>query len=112
VMCEDKADVSAFADYAPAAAAAADAAAAPEAAAPARAVLERPDYRSIGEQKVPLRGSRAAGRNNDDDAGAAAVAPVLDTDAPMMTVRDALNSAMAEAGPYTSLSPPLLFSSI
>jgi len=44
---------------------------------------------------VPLRGSRAAGRNLDD-AGAASLSPVYDADSPMMTVRDALNSAMAE----------------
>jgi pyruvate dehydrogenase E1 component beta subunit len=31
-----------------------------------------------------------------DDAGAAAVSPVYDADSPTMTVRDALNSAMAE----------------
>ena len=78
-------------------AAAAPAAAAPAATAePSRAILERPDYRSVVEQGaagIPLRGSRAAGRNVDD-AGAADVAPTFDADSPMMTVRDALNSAM------------------
>ena len=42
---------------------------------------------------------RAAGRGSSsaaDDAGAADVAPVFDASAPTMTVRDALNSAMAE----------------
>jgi pyruvate dehydrogenase E1 component beta subunit len=45
---------------------------------------------------VPLTGSRAAGRQIEDDAGAAATAPAHGADATMMTVRDALNSAMAE----------------
>ena len=57
--------------------------------------MERPDDRPFGERGVPLTGSRAAGRTLDD-AGAAALAPVLDANAPVMTVRDALNSAMAE----------------
>jgi len=67
------------------------------AAAAARAVLERPDYRPIKEQGVPLRNSRASGRNvGENDANAAPVAQTLAADAPRMTVRDALNSAMSE----------------
>lgn len=95
VLCEEQADVAKFANYAPTEAAAAAAETATPDAAPARAVLERPDYRPIGERGVPLTGSRAAGRVHDDE-GAAALAPTYDADAPTMTVRDALNSAMAE----------------
>ena len=94
VLCEEQADVAAFANYAPTEAAAAAAETTTPDAAP-RAVLERPDYRPIGERGVPLTGSRAAGRVHDDE-GAAALAPTYDADAPTMTVRDALNSAMAE----------------
>ena len=95
VLCEEQADVAAFANYAPTEAATAAAETTTPDAAPARAVLERPDYRPIGERGVPLTGSRAAGRVHDDE-GAAALAPTYDADAPTMTVRDALNSAMAE----------------
>jgi len=97
VLCEEQADIAAFANYvAPAEEdEVAASAATPEAAAPARAVQERPDARPFGERGVPLTGSRAAGRTLDD-AGAADVSPVLDADAPTMTVRDALNTAMAE----------------
>ena len=95
VLCEEQADVAKFANYAPTEAAAAAAETTTPDAAPARAVLERPDYRPIGERGVPLTGSRAAGRVHDDE-GAAALAPTYDADAPTMTVRDALNSAMAE----------------
>ena len=95
VLCEEKADVAAFAGYVPDAETAAAASATPEVAAPARAVKERPDDRPFAERGVPLTGSRAAGRTLDED-GAAAIAPVLDADAHTMTVRDALNSAMFE----------------
>ena len=61
-----------------------------------RAVLERPDYRSIKEQGVPLRNSRASGRAEDVSATPAAVARALPADSPRMTVRDALNSALSE----------------
>ena len=61
VMCENEEDVGAFKDFV--ADAAEDASGAPaEDAGGSRAVLERPDYRSIKEQGVPLRNSRASGR--------------------------------------------------
>ena len=59
VLCEEQADVAAFANYAPTEAATAAAETTTPDAAPARAVLERPDYRPIGERGVPLTGSRA-----------------------------------------------------
>lgn len=102
VMVEDAADVGAFADYVAeesgeTATDGADAGAADAAAsAPSRAVLERPDYRPIKEQGVPLRNSRAAGRVTSDDSHAAPVARELPADSPRMTVRDALNSALSE----------------
>jgi len=100
VLCEEQDAVGAFKDYVPPAEDASPSGASPadaaSASAPARAVLERPDYRPIGERGVPLTGSRAAGRQIEDDAGAAATAPAHGADATMMTVRDALNSAMAE----------------
>ena len=96
ILCEEKDDIAAFANYVPTEGAGDSAAAtAPPDAAPARAILERPDDRPFGERGVPLTGSRAAGRTIDD-AGAADLAPVLDANAPTMTVRDALNSAMTE----------------
>ena len=90
VLCEEQADIAAFKDYVPEASADAPPAAAAE---PARAVLERPDYRPIGERSVPLTTGLASKPLED---GAAALAPVLDADSPVMTVRDALNSALAE----------------
>jgi len=104
VLCEEEGDIAAFAAFeakdavveggGPPGAAADGSASERE---PARAILERPDYRPIGERGVPLTGSRAAGRGVPaDDAGAADVAPAFDASAPTMTVRDALNSAMAE----------------
>ena len=104
VLCEEEGDIAAFAAFeakdavveggGPPGAAADGSASERE---PARAILERPDYRPIGERGVPLTGSRAAGRGvQADDAGAADVAPAFDASAPTMTVRDALNSAMAE----------------
>lgn len=98
VMVEDAADVGAFADYVAeesgeTATVGVDAEAAD---AVARAVLERPDYRPIKEQGVPLRNSRAAGRVTSDDSHAAPVARELPADSPRMTVRDALNSALSE----------------
>ena len=100
VLCDEKADVAAFADFQPPAKTEGTGAASPPASegeqTPARAVLERPDYRPIGERGVPLTGSRAAGRDVGADAGAADVAVPPSSDAPTMTVRDALNSAMAE----------------
>merc|ERR1712159_141634 len=86
-MCENEEDVGAFKDFV------ADAA---EDAGGARAVLERPDYRSIKEQGVPLRNSRASGRAEDVSSTPAAVARALPADSPRMTVRDALNSALSE----------------
>jgi pyruvate dehydrogenase E1 component beta subunit len=87
VMCDNAADVAAFAQFT-----AADAAGAAPAAEPARAITERPDYRAIGEQKaagLPDRTSRAP---PPEAVGAvAAAAP-----AGHMTVRDALNSALDE----------------
>tara|TARA_B110000977_G_scaffold192762_2_gene266735 strand:- start:44934 stop:46355 length:1422 start_codon:yes stop_codon:yes gene_type:complete len=97
VLCEDEADVGKFDAYEPSFDANAEAGAAPgdaSAPEPARAILERPDYRPIGERGVPLTGSRAAGR--PEEPGAADVAKAFDPNAPTMTVRDALNSAMAE----------------
>ena len=100
VMVDDPAHISAFKDYVASedgAAADQQGASAPAEASAARAVLERPDYRSIKEQGVPLRNSRASGRNSgENDAHAAPVAQTLPADAPRMTVRDALNSAMSE----------------
>lgn len=102
VMVEDAADVGAFADYVAeesgeTATGGADAGAADASASvPSRAVLERPDYRPIKEQGVPLRNSRAAGRVTSDDSHAAPVARELPADSPRMTVRDALNSALSE----------------
>jgi len=94
VLCEEQADIAAFKDYVPEASADAPPGAAAAAdAAPARAVLERPDYRPIGERSVPLTTGLASKPLED---GAAALAPVLDADSPVMTVRDALNSALAE----------------
>ena len=101
VLCEEEGDIAAFAAF-EAKDAVVEGGGPPGAdagAEPARAILERPDYRPIGERGVPLTGSRAAGRGSSsaaDDAGAADVAPVFDASAPTMTVRDALNSAMAE----------------
>ena len=101
VLCEEEGDVAKFAAFEAKDAAGVEGsdpsggtadANAPE---PARAILERPDYRPIGERGVPLTGSRAAGRDGPE-AGAADAAPVFDANAPTMTVRDALNSAMAE----------------
>lgn len=100
VMVDDPAHISAFKDYVASEdvdAADTQGASAPAEASAARAVLERPDYRSIKEQGVPLRNSRASGRNSgENDAHAAPVAQTLPADAPRMTVRDALNSAMSE----------------
>ena len=101
VLCEEEGDVAKFAAFEAkdAAVDASDADAAKESAPePARAILERPDYRPIGDRGVPLTGSRAAGRDvaADDSAGAADVKAAFDANAPTMTVRDALNSAMAE----------------
>jgi pyruvate dehydrogenase E1 component beta subunit len=102
VMVEDAVDIAAFADYVAeeageTATSGADAGAADTGASvPSRAVLERPDYRPIKEQGVPLRNSRAAGRVTSDDSLAAPVARELPADSPRMTVRDALNSALSE----------------
>ena len=97
VMCDNEGDVGAFADYVAteeAGEAASGGAAAEET--PARAVLERPDYRPIKEQGVPLRNSRASGRVDSAPSSAAPVARELPADSPRMTVRDALNSALSE----------------
>ncbi len=86
VMCESAEDVAAFASYAP------DAAAPAADAAPARAITERPDYRPIGEQKaagLPDRKSRAP---PPEAVGFTPAAPP----AGHITVRDALNGALAE----------------
>jgi len=99
VMCENEEDVAAFKDYVAEETAETTTATetATETATAARAVLERPDYRSIKEQGVPLRNSRASGRTEDvSDARAAPVAKQLPADSPRMTVRDALNSALSE----------------
>ena len=91
VMCDNEADVGAFANYTGEEASAAG----PPAAAdepPARAITERPDYRPIGEQKaagIPDRKSRAP----PPEAVAATAAP---SPSGHSTVRDALNSAMSE----------------
>jgi pyruvate dehydrogenase E1 component beta subunit len=103
VLCEEEGDIAAFASFEAkdAVSEAGSASGDPDISSstgsePARAILERPDYRPIGERGVPLTGSRAAGRDVDVDAGAADVARPFDANAPTMTVRDALNSAMAE----------------
>ena len=102
VMCENAEDVAAFKDYVAEDAVettttATASASASDGATTARAVLERPDYRPIKEQGVPLRNSRASGRTEDvSDARAAPVAKQLPADSPRMTVRDALNSALSE----------------
>jgi len=86
IMCDNKEDVAAFANYSP------EAAAPAAAAAPARAITERPDYRPIGEQKaagLPDRKSRAP---PPEAVGFVPAAPA----AGRLTVRDALNSALAE----------------
>ena len=87
IMCDSEADIAAFANYSPGAAPAA-----PAADAPARAITERPDYRPIGEQKaagLPDRTSRAP------PPEAVAFVPSAPA-AGRLTVRDALNSALAE----------------
>ena len=102
VLCEEEGDIAAFASFeakdavSEAGSASGDPDASSTGSEPARAILERPDYRPIGERGVPLTGSRAAGRDVDVDTGAADVARPFDANAPTMTVRDALNSAMAE----------------
>ncbi|OUS48422.1 pyruvate dehydrogenase E1 component beta subunit mitochondrial precursor [Ostreococcus tauri] len=99
VMCERAEDVGAFADYEPAADAEATAEATTEtnAVPAARAVLERPDYRPIKEQGGLTRNSRASGRvDAGTESRAAPIARALPADAPRMTVRDALNSALSE----------------
>jgi len=95
VMCENEEDVGAFKDFVADAAEDASGATAEDAGG-SRAVLERPDYRSIKEQGVPLRNSRASGRAEDVSSTPAAVARALPADSPRMTVRDALNSALSE----------------
>lgn len=96
VMCENEEDVDAFKDFVAADVAGDASGATAEDASGSRAVLERPDYRSIKEQGVPLRNSRASGRTEDASSTPAAVARALPADSPRMTVRDALNSAMSE----------------
>ena len=86
VMCENEEDVGAFKDFVADAAEDASGATAEDAGG-SRAVLERPDYRSIKEQGVPLRNSRASGRAEDVSATPAAVARALPADSPRMTVR-------------------------
>ena len=93
VLCEEEADIAAFKDYVPVENTDVPPGTSAPEAAPARAVLERPDYRPIGERSVPLTTGLAS---KPLEAGAAALAPVLDADSPVMTVRDALNSALAE----------------
>ena len=93
VLCEEEADIAAFKDYIPVENTDVPPGTSAPEAAPARAVLERPDYRPIGERSVPLTTGLAS---KPLEAGAAALAPVLDADSPVMTVRDALNSALAE----------------
>jgi len=83
VMCDSAADIPAFAAYSPDAAT--------PAAEPARAVVERPDMRAIGEQKkagIPDRTSRAP---PPETVFIAAAPP-----AGHLTVRDALNGALSE----------------
>jgi len=89
VIVESSEDVAAFAAYT-AADAGTPAGEAPktEAATPTRAVTERPDYRPTPAQGVPLRTSRAPANVE--------VAEPAGPDAEMMTVRDAINSALAE----------------
>jgi pyruvate dehydrogenase E1 component beta subunit len=109
VLCENEGDIGKFAEYVPLFDEHAEAGAAPGGGGgggdaetppkePARAILERPDYRPIGERGVPLTGSRASGMAaaNVDESGAAEIAKPFDPNASTMTVRDALNSAMAE----------------
>ena len=90
VMAETAEDVAAFASFTPEAGAGPDSRDAT--AEPARAITERPDYRPIGEQKaagLPDRKSRAP----PPEAVNFVPAP---PPAGHLTVRDALNSALAE----------------
>ena len=100
VLCEEEGDIAAFAAFE-----AKDAVVegggppgADAAAEPARAIRAPglPPHRRAGRAAHRVarvgRGSSSAA----DDAGAADVAPAFDASAPTMTVRDALNSAMAE----------------
>ena len=87
VMCDDHADIPAFATFS----ADAQPAAAAQADAPARALTERPDYRPIGEQKaagIPDRTSRAPPPE--------ALFSPPPPPAGRLTVRDALNGALSE----------------
>jgi len=90
IIVENEADVAAFANFTSADAGAAPAA--PPTEAPGnsatRAVTERPDLRATVNQGTPLRTSRAP-------ANVEVAAPV-GPDSKMLTVRDAINSAMEE----------------
>lgn len=65
----------------------------------AKAILERPEYEAIKKGEL-TRNSRAAGRDlensSDSDVDTTTVARTLPADSPVMTVRDALNSALSE----------------
>ena len=91
VLCEEQADIAAFKDYVPEASADAPPAAAAVARQSRARATRLPTHRRTS---VTTLTTGLASKPLED--GAAALAPVLDADSPVMTVRDALNSALAE----------------
>ena len=89
ILAEDAAGLSAFASYSSTQAEAAPG----KASEPARAIVERPDLRPTKEQGVPMRNSRAKPLEENGTTDVYNAAP---EGATLLTVRDALNSAMAE----------------
>ncbi len=94
VMVEEKSDIAAFASYKASDGVSSSA----TAAEPARALSERPDYRTVGEQAkdgIPNRNSRGP-----TSVAAGSSVTAVSTPAPpgsvTITVRDAINKALEE----------------